>query len=515
LRADPATGRTVRQRVRSTFGVKTLAFALANIALILVWTFLEPAGHEAGLWVGNLDFVPVAGFTAWTALQTGRRFSGRQRSAWILLALAATAYLVGDVLQWLMEAVLQVTAFPGPPDVGFLSFYVLAMVGVLSLGRPLRNPRVRRVLLVDVLTVMTGATAVIGLMVLRPAIPEGQALAPKLVAAAYPVGDLLLLFAGTHVLLRGTDVRLRPPLQLLIVSFGCFVLTDSIYVNTSDYDGTSFVNVGWIIALTFLLLAAAAGRNLAPGTGSVPPLSGTAGSRRLARLPHVAVAATYLLLLKTHAEDRWWPDRSILFVGFFITGLVVLRQHLTMRDNRKLAQAYDALATCDELTGLSTRRHFLTEAEREMALATRSEIGTALVLLDIDHFGSINERYGQQAGDQVLTAVAEACRNQLRQGDLLGRYGGDEIIALLPHSSAAAAEAIAQRINAHLDGLCIDTATGPVVARISHGVAYAPSGDRLEDGLMRVSAALAQAKQAAGVTRSGTSDVPEDLAALG
>jgi diguanylate cyclase (GGDEF)-like protein len=183
------------------------------------------------------------------------------------------------------------------------------------------------------------------------------------------------------------------------------------------------------------------------------------------------------------------------------TLLVVLRQHLAVRTTQDLSRAYDALSSCDELTGLSTRRHFLAEAERELALSLHApdpDAGTALVLVDVAHFRAINEHYGQQAGDQVLTSVAEACRNQLRQGDLLGRYGGDEIIALLPHSSVEAAESITRRIEAQLRGLCIDTAGGPVVAEISAGVVFVPAGEGLSEALIRVTAALQAAKVAAG-----------------
>jgi diguanylate cyclase (GGDEF)-like protein len=507
-RRDPELRRPERtrslERLTATFGRRMLAFVALNSVLYLLWLGLQPGGRDVGLWLGNLAYGPVTIVGIALCIAAGRQAgagpeAASRRQGWYLLGAGMASYLTGDALQWLYEVVLERPAFPGPADIAFLAFYPLAMAGVLRFGRRLRDSRTSRTLLVDVLTVTIGAATIIAQLVLVPALPDGEALLPKVVAAAYPVGDLTLVFAISSVLMRGVASSMRLPLQLLGLSFLAFVLTDSVYVNMDVYTSLSFVNAGWIASMTLIALAAAAGhRGTAPSTD---PAAARRDPRSVSRVPFVAVGGCYAMLLLNESDDAVYPDRILAVAAVTITALVALRQYVALRENRELTRAFDAITSSDELTGLSARRHFLAMAEREISLLDqsggRATAGAALVLLDIDHFTEINQRHGHQAGDQVLTAVAEACRNQLRQGDLLGRYGGDEIIALLPHSTAEAAEAITGRIAEHLRTLRIETAAGYVATGITAAVTDVPAGSDLESALARLAAGLRKAKESA------------------
>ena len=102
-------------------------------------------------------------------------------------------------------------------------------------------------------------------------------------------------------------------------------------------------------------------------------------------------------------------------------------------------------AMTDWLTGLGTRRRFEDRGKVIMA-DERCSRGASLLMIDIDRFKQVNDSFGHAAGDSVLTALGAICRSSLREGDLVARYGGEELVALMPAASAKAAAEAAERI---------------------------------------------------------------------
>ena len=121
----------------------------------------------------------------------------------------------------------------------------------------------------------------------------------------------------------------------------------------------------------------------------------------------------------------------------------------------ELLRQVERLATTDPLTELLTRKAFLELGEREMTRARRQGFPMWLVKLDLDHFSLVNDLYGSDAGDEVIRAVAGACRRILRAFDLVGRFGGEEFVMLLPHLSAGEAEETAERLRQAVEGLAV------------------------------------------------------------
>jgi diguanylate cyclase (GGDEF)-like protein len=109
---------------------------------------------------------------------------------------------------------------------------------------------------------------------------------------------------------------------------------------------------------------------------------------------------------------------------------------------RKLVE----LATIDDLTQLCNRRYFFERFNQEMERAKRYQRPLSCLILDIDHFKQVNDTYGHLSGDQVLVDIAQILRNNCRQSDLAGRYGGEELIILLPETDSPGAMIIAERI---------------------------------------------------------------------
>ncbi|MCL4395071.1 MAG: diguanylate cyclase [Chloroflexi bacterium] len=140
-------------------------------------------------------------------------------------------------------------------------------------------------------------------------------------------------------------------------------------------------------------------------------------------------------------------------------------------EERKSAQAaLEKLATTDALTGLLNRREFFVLAEREFQRARQENFALSVILLDLDHFKRINDTLGHAIGDQALAAAAKTVRSCLREDEIVGRYGGDEFVILLPGSDLAVAAQVAERLHARVAAQSIPTERGPVALSISLGI---------------------------------------------
>jgi diguanylate cyclase (GGDEF)-like protein len=138
-------------------------------------------------------------------------------------------------------------------------------------------------------------------------------------------------------------------------------------------------------------------------------------------------------------------------------------------DNASLFQNIQQLAITDSLTGLFNRRHLFELGNREFLRARRFSRPLSALMLDIDHFKRINDRYGHAVGDNVLLRLAQIIRNITREIDIAGRYGGEEFILVLPETDIAGATEIANRL---LDQIRLAFQTGSLPSiTVSIGVA--------------------------------------------
>ena len=153
------------------------------------------------------------------------------------------------------------------------------------------------------------------------------------------------------------------------------------------------------------------------------------------------------------------------------------------------------LASTDALTGLPNRRQLMTALEREMKLASRSGRPLSLALVDVDRFKSVNDRFGHNAGDQVLKAIADELRRVTRGGDLLGRFGGEEFAILMPDTNIKEAEFACERLRASIAGREIGLDDGTTIrVTISTGVAPLAGEEESAPFIARADSALYTAK---------------------
>ena len=137
------------------------------------------------------------------------------------------------------------------------------------------------------------------------------------------------------------------------------------------------------------------------------------------------------------------------------------------------SEAFERLATTDDLTGAYNRRHFITLATEQFSRRQHAEQSLALLILDIDLFKSINDRFGHGVGDAVICHVADICREEKRDGDILARIGGEEFTLLQPDTTIERAEVVAERIRQRLDVLPVTVEGFSLPVTVSIGVAEA------------------------------------------
>jgi diguanylate cyclase (GGDEF)-like protein len=168
-------------------------------------------------------------------------------------------------------------------------------------------------------------------------------------------------------------------------------------------------------------------------------------------------------------------SRWITITGM-ITGASIVVRVLRERADGLHDSLRDAALT-DHLTGLHNRRAFEAAAGRELARARRGDAPVSLVMMDLDRFKVVNDRFGHASGDELLVTVADLLREEVRAVDVAARLGGDEFALLLPDTERGRAEAVAARIAA---GVRAASATG-----VSFGVAQLGDDAADLEGLLR------------------------------
>lgn len=189
--------------------------------------------------------------------------------------------------------------------------------------------------------------------------------------------------------------------------------------------------------------------------------------------------------------------------------LVAIVQDITER--KMLELELRRLATTDPLTELANRRHFLAQVELEVELSQRYANPVALLMLDIDYFKQVNDRYGHAIGDSVLRHFATVARQVLRKVDLLGRLGGEEFAVLLPGTDPEGAHQLAERLRQTIASSPASTPAGLIGITVSIGVTlFEPTDTTADRVLARADRALYRAKDL-GRNRVET-DLPEQPA---
>ncbi len=194
----------------------------------------------------------------------------------------------------------------------------------------------------------------------------------------------------------------------------------------------------------------------------------------------------------------WVLDRARVFARDQVLGdLELAGTHFEVTRRREAELKLAHLADHDELTGLLNRRGVWRAIERIRSQAIRSSTRYCLAILDLDHFKLINDAYGHAAGDEVLRVVARRLHKGLRQADWIGRWGGEEMIALIQNTTVAQAVQSIERMREAVSAVPIATESGEIQITLSAGLACSrAASDDPSEMIARADAALYRAKDA-------------------
>jgi diguanylate cyclase (GGDEF)-like protein len=161
----------------------------------------------------------------------------------------------------------------------------------------------------------------------------------------------------------------------------------------------------------------------------------------------------------------------------------------------RLFQEVQSLAITDPLTGLQNRRSLFDLGRIELARSQRMDRPFCCLMLDLDHFKTINDNYGHPVGDQVVQEFARRCKSSVREVDLIGRYGGEEVVILLPETDSETAMKVAERLRTSIEKTPIRISDRELQITVSIGVS------RRDEHTLELETLIARADQAMYVAK--------------
>jgi len=380
--------------------------------------------------LGLIVFAVFATVCAGLAAQAAR---GRQRSAWICLAVGLGGWAVGEVIWGYYQLVLgmEESPFPSVADIAYLMFPVGACLALVLF--PVGYTSSSRVRLVLDGLIVAGALFEMSWVLVLQSVFEagGESRFAAGVSFAYPVTDIVVVTVALLVLGRA---RTGQRLTLLLLTAGSVLnaLSDSafVYLTANDtYFSGNVIDVGWVAALLMLSMAALVSLR-APHTEERKAEVSSRASMWLPYLPLVPAAAV--------CGPKFMPTPGlgpIVATTMLVVVAVLARQFVVVGENRRLLDVVADQALRDPLTGLANRALFHDRLTHAMQLHQRDKQSVAVLSLDLDDFKIVNDSLGHPAGDALLVLAAERILGCVRTGDTVARLGGDEFAVLMEGTS--------------------------------------------------------------------------------
>jgi len=448
--------------------------ALGFVALYLLVVHALPISPVVAGRFGQFCLAGVGALVTVLWARSAMRARGRVRVGLFLWSLSGAGWAVGELL-WLADGWHTGAAPIGAAAnaVFMMTIIVTPLAAVVLVGRPSASLRT----LFDALMIGTSLFFVVWALILGPQLRSG---ATDLGAVAYATTDVVIL-SLVLLLLADAGSTLRAPLEIAAIGMVVEFAADSLYA-WQAVDGTyrfgAWSDLLWLVAWLMFAIGA-------PDRAELHGVTRVSdGERARAYLPYVPFALAFVTgvtMQVTHQQ----LDRVLPVLSLTMTALVVSRQMLILRDNRRLAQQLSALvgdlrfrADHDALTGLANRPRFAECAER--ALLPGAPGTVSLLLIDLDGFKPVNDTYGHHSGDRVLVEVARRLTAVAGPGDVVARLGGDEFAVL----STNAARPLADRVLAAF-GPAFDLGDETVSIGASIGVTSCRPGERGAGQLVR------------------------------
>lgn len=409
-----------------------LSFRQAGVVLATLVAFVltypvAPAGAVREVW-----YVAVGVLCVVWAYVGLRRHSPARPLPWIHLLAGFGAWALAGGVELLERSLWSTGFYPLPSDALRLLGYVLIGIGFLGMVRA-RQSRDLTALL-DAAIIATGVAVITMVFVIDPITEDTSlSLAGKLVSAAYPLIDVLLI--GLLVRLWTTPEARTVSVELLTAALAVTLLADVIWnfavVTTAPAEPSAFNDLLWLSGYALLAIAVwvPSMRDASePLPEHEPRIPATA---RLALLAAglVLPAATLLIDGLRNGDAASWFITGVASIA--LTLLVLARMAGLLRTVQVQAVQLAALARADALTGAPNRRTWDHELSRACRASVDRDEPLCVAIVDLDHFKRYNDTHGHQAGDLLLREAVAAWTDLLEDGEFLARYGGEEFALIL------------------------------------------------------------------------------------
>jgi diguanylate cyclase (GGDEF)-like protein len=412
---------------------------LTTTALLALLVPLLPAIPAGGVLVG------VGAMSGAIMVMAGMHGRLGARRPWLLLALGQAAFVGGDVVFEYYEFFGR-DPFPSAADVLYLAGYPVLALGLWYLLRA-RDPGRDRGTLLDALIMTVGGALVTWVFLVVPLVRDPSlGLVGRMVAAAYPVGDLLLLALLIRIMLTPGG---RSPASRLLAAGYTVMLGADVAFAVGALTGVALerlADAAFVVAYSLV-----AGAVLHPsGTTVAQPTRRQAMGLSRGRLVSLTVASLLTPAATAFGALSREAANSLLIAvaSGALAVLVMLRLSGLVRQVEQQAAAMSALARVDGLTGVFNRRAWDEELPAMLAQAARQGTRVAVALLDLDRFKRFNDEHGHVAGDGLLRRAAAGWRVRLRTTDVLARYGGEEFGVIMPGCTDEQAAAVVEQLRA-------------------------------------------------------------------
>jgi diguanylate cyclase (GGDEF)-like protein len=457
------------------FYVPAGLIVLVTLARLVVTAGHVRVEHVAGPAIMTFDVAALV-----LALVVRRRadLDQRTRRAWTWFAvsrgLGVASGLGFTLFPW--------ESFPAPGDVLRLSSGLVLLVSLLMFGRREDGRLQRQKLALDVGAVVVAGAMLMWYLSVGPALAAdnlaGDAVAG---AVAYPVGDLLVLFAVALVIRRGVDAGVRKSMYLIAAGMLFEIVGNS-------YLGYLRTHVGWVdrsgwqmacYVVSHFGLAAAAFEQLRRTSAAASFTRADRPASPVSRMPYLGIGLCVgLLIVAVLREDHAYPWAGLVIGAVAINVIGSLRQAAALRENHEMA-------ITDPLTGLVNRARLHDSLGRALMRTQRSGQQVAVLLADLNGFKQVNDTLGHAAGDRLLKEFAAMMRRAVLGADVVGRLGGDEFAVVLNDiGSAENAAAVVRRLRAEME---LPIMVGDVVVQIDAAVGFTLSepGEHDVDEVLR------------------------------
>jgi diguanylate cyclase (GGDEF)-like protein len=420
----------------------------------------------------------------------GRLSTNRRLRTWLplIFIMALVCQFVGGNL-YAYYGANHIFVFPSWADVAILATYPTLLIGMLCFPSRSLSGKKRASMLLSSMLVIVGLVTFSWYFLLGPMLlnNRGESLLATIAHLAFPGFDLLLICYIVLFIITATRGPLRLTAILLSVALTIFTMTDSVFqyqrLHGSNVPG--WYMIGWIVG-NFLIALAVQSMRWVPASITTEDATHETSTRATSTwqmlLPYALVPAVFGL-----AFYIWGIDRtSLLAIGTYsgcglLLILIFAKQVVTIREirwlNDKLHAAnsrLEELATTDPLTELPNHRALMTTLTHELERTQRYQRSCSLLFFDIDHFKALNDGYGHTTGDEALVIFGQRLRQSVRGIDIVGRWGGEEFVAILPEATPQEASEVAERIRSTIS-LQPFAIAGGLFITCSVGVASYPS----------------------------------------